>query len=189
MQHFCRSDSPFARSVWKLKKHKTTETQQERACANKKGRGKTQTTRHHDPLFANNIWPGTRHTLQIVGWNGGAKKNAKWKIGSWKMCGLSPNGRSSTSMIMGERVVEVGKVYKVDKPCGSYNWSSRCQFFCFIWIKDIDRDSTSIIFSHWCLSRSICFSAQKKGTESETFASCSLVSFVWCSSSQTPSQI
>ena len=26
-----------------------------------------------------------------------------WKMGSWKMCGLSPNGLFSTSMIMGGR--------------------------------------------------------------------------------------
>ena len=28
----------------------------------------------------------------------------QWKMGSWKMCGLSPNGLFSTSMIMGGRV-------------------------------------------------------------------------------------
>ena len=29
-----------------------------------------------------------------------------WKMGSWKMCGLSPNGLVSTSMIMGGRVYD-----------------------------------------------------------------------------------
>ena len=43
----------------------------------------------------------------VTSWNTILFLPWKWKMGSWKMCGLSPNGLFSTSMIMGGRVMKL----------------------------------------------------------------------------------
>ena len=87
---FCKINSQL--ETWN---YKTTQTP--KRCANKNGG-------NHSPLPTTSV-PGTRHTLQIVGWNGGA---------------TNANGNGD---------LKLGRYIRWISPSGSYDGSSRCQSF------------------------------------------------------------